>query len=409
MCKISVIIPVYNTSLYLKQCLDSVLGQSFTEFEVICLDDCSTDDSLKILYEYSKSDDRVLVLKNEEKKGPGITRNRGLETASGEYIYFLDSDDYIVPNALEVMRDKAEEHNADVVLFNAFIDAREVGLKSSSLNWNLEKKQFDTIMTGQEAFINIVEKNTWSSSVWRQFWRKSFLQNNKIEFENKTSAEDWIFTTTSLLIAQRVVFIDATLHTYVWHEQSLTTSHHADKIKNAALNYISMLAFWMSHTFPQKTNYSIKKHMDRQAEHIRTMHVQYADVFSIEMFEDLMHQHLYQLVTNTNRPFILERKLDKDFIDKLNNFELVYIYGASDYAIQMYEQLLKWDVNVQGFVVTGFSRAKSIYGLSVFKLEDICMDSDSVVFVLGVTSKNRKDIIENLERHGFHNYLSLQV
>lgn len=407
MCKISVIIPVYNSSLYLKQCLDSVLKQSFTDFEVICVDNCSTDDSLKILEKYSKSDKRLVVLKNMETQGPAMTRNRGLAVAKGDFIYFLDSDDWIMPKAFEVMSEKAEQYNADVVLFDSYGDAEEVGLTLPSLNWDLEKDKYDRIMTGQEAFSCIVENNTWNSAVWRQFWRKSFLNDNKIEFENKRIAEDWIFTTISLLTAERVVFINTVLHTYRRHKKSISHSYYPEMVKDYALNYMSMLSFWMSHTFPKETNYSIKLHMDRFAEKIRNMHARCGDDNSSEMFDDLIHQHLYQLITNINRPLFLERNLDEDFVNKLKKYKHIYIYGAARYAIQMYEQLIKWNVDVQGFVVTEFTKAKSIYDLPVLKLEDAGLDNENVVFVLGVSSKNRKEIINNLELHGFKNYLSL--
>lgn len=407
MCKISVIIPVYNVSLYLKQCLNSVLEQSYTDFEVICIEDCSTDDSLKILEEYSKSDERLLIIRNKENKGPSLARNRGLEMAKGEYIYFLDADDWIMPNAFEIMTGKAEQYNADVVLFDSCGDAEEVGLTLPSLCWNIDNEKYDTVMTGQEAFSSIVESNTWASSVWRQFWKKIFLYDNKLKFEDKRSAEDWIFTTISLLTAERVVFINTILHTYRRNQKSLGNSFYPEMLRDYALSYMAMLPFWMSHTFSQKTDYSIKIHMDRFAEKIRARHAQYGDDSSSKMFDDLIHQHLYQLITNTNRPLLLERNLDEDFVNKLKKYKQVYIYGAARYAIQMYEQLIKWNVDVQGFVVTGFTKAKSIYDLPVIKLKDVCLDNENVVFALGVTSKNREDVIENLERHGFKNYLTL--
>ena len=94
--KVSVILPVYNVEKYLKECLDSILNQTLQEIEVICVDDGSTDRSLEILREYEKKDKRVIVL-TQENKGAGAARNKGLAIAKGEYLSFLDSDDFLLP------------------------------------------------------------------------------------------------------------------------------------------------------------------------------------------------------------------------------------------------------------------------------------------------------------------------
>ena len=410
MCKISVIIPVYNVECYLEQCLNSVLDQSFTEFEIICVDDCSTDGSLNILRKYAERDKRIQILQNNENKinmGPSLSRNKGVENARGKYIYMLDSDDWLMPEALQILWEKAEKYNSDVILFNSSISAEGTGLGGTSVDWNMESL-YETVMTGEEAFSDIIERNTWSSAVWRQFWRKNFLEDSKIKFEDKTKAEDWIFTTETLLCAGKVVFINEVLHNYRRRTSSLSFTHDADMMKYYALNYMSMLQFWMLHDFSRRTNASIKIHMNNLVRTIQSMHVQFADVFSSEMFDKPIEQHLYELMIGLGQLFFLEKNPDKEFIDKLKQFKNIYIYGAAGYAIEMYEQLKIWNINVKGFVVTGFTKANSIYNLPVCRLEDICLDNDEVIFVLGITSKNRKDVIDNLEIHGFNNYQALE-
>ena len=101
MIKVSVIIPVYNVEPYLKEALDSVINQTLREIEIICIDDCSTDNSYNILEEYAKKDNRIIIIKNEENLGVGISRNKGIRLSKGEYIGFVDGDDYIVNNYFE--------------------------------------------------------------------------------------------------------------------------------------------------------------------------------------------------------------------------------------------------------------------------------------------------------------------
>ena len=113
MIKISVIIPVYNVEKYLRRCLDSVINQTFRDLEIICVNDGSTADSLHIFEEYKKQDDRIILL-NQENMGQGNARNIGLKIARGEYIGFVDADDWIDLNFFEKLYEAAKKYDADV-------------------------------------------------------------------------------------------------------------------------------------------------------------------------------------------------------------------------------------------------------------------------------------------------------
>ena len=119
MCKVSVIIPVYNVEPWLGACLDSVLGQTLPELEVICVDDCSPDRCPQILDEYAGRDPRLKAVHLKENHGQGNARNIGLEMASGKYIYILDSDDMIHPHAMELLYKKAEADSLDGIFFDS--------------------------------------------------------------------------------------------------------------------------------------------------------------------------------------------------------------------------------------------------------------------------------------------------
>ena len=116
MIKISIIIPVYNTEKYLKKCLDSIINQTLKSLEIICIDDCSTDNSLNILKEYQLKDKRIKIIEQKENKGQGVARNLGLNIAEGEYIGFIDSDDWVDLNFFEKLYFAAKKYNSDVAL-----------------------------------------------------------------------------------------------------------------------------------------------------------------------------------------------------------------------------------------------------------------------------------------------------
>ena len=117
MVKVSVIIPVYNVEPYLKQCMDSVVGQTLKDIEIICVDDGSTDGSLDILREYAAEDNRIQIIE-QKNAGAGAARNNGMRHATGKYLSFLDSDDFFEPRMLEKAYDLAEKDQADLSLIH---------------------------------------------------------------------------------------------------------------------------------------------------------------------------------------------------------------------------------------------------------------------------------------------------
>ena len=115
----SIIIPVYNVEQYLEQCLDSVLNQTFTDFEVLCVDDCGTDNSAQILKVYAQKDKRIKIIKHEKNKRQGGARNTALKVAKGKYIFCIDSDDWAETNALEILYNEFQTKNTTSIWFNA--------------------------------------------------------------------------------------------------------------------------------------------------------------------------------------------------------------------------------------------------------------------------------------------------
>lgn len=116
--KVTIIIPVYNSEKYLKQCLDSVINQTLEKIEIICIDDKSTDNSLNILKEYRNNDKRIKIIENSGNKGTGYTRNIGLKEALGEYIMLLDADDWYETETCEKAYNQINNNKDDIVFFN---------------------------------------------------------------------------------------------------------------------------------------------------------------------------------------------------------------------------------------------------------------------------------------------------
>lgn len=186
---VSIIVPVYNTENYLRECLDSILNQSLKNIEVICIDDKSSDNSLDMLKEYSEKDKRIKIIENDENKGVSITRNNGLDNANGEYLSFVDSDDKMDLDACEKLYNFAKTNDQDCILFNAFRFNDDGKVWSSELH---SISVSDHIITST----NILKNNEfiYNTTVTSKFIRKTFLDDNEIRFVEDRVYEDVLFS-----------------------------------------------------------------------------------------------------------------------------------------------------------------------------------------------------------------------
>lgn len=205
---ISVILPVYNVEDTLYVCLNSVLKQTYPNFEIICIDDVSSDSSLEILEYFAKKDSRVKIIKNDFNQGPGYSRNCGLNAAKGKYVFFLDGDDWIDSNTFEILVRKADENQLDLLFFNEINFQEEIHEFSfdSSFNDDLitkfENKVFNHFDLDKKDLFKL------SNNVWDKLYLKSFLDDNNIRFfDENLIYENIPFFYNVITSAQRISII----------------------------------------------------------------------------------------------------------------------------------------------------------------------------------------------------------
>ncbi len=192
---VTIIIPVYNTEEYLKECLDSVVNQTFKDFECICINDGSTDNSLKILEEYSKKDNRFTVINLPENKGQGKARNEGLKIAKGKYITFIDSDDWIKQNHIEKLYNSIIKYKTDIVL-NSF----------SNINIYLKRSLCNKIIkTHEEKKHLFLYEPLFSMNFIAE---KKFITDKQILFPNNKKNEDLLFLFCAFANESKIVYIN---------------------------------------------------------------------------------------------------------------------------------------------------------------------------------------------------------
>lgn len=202
---VSVVIPVYNVEKYVADCLDSVIAQTLTDIEIICINDCSTDGSRSVVESYLGKDARIRLYDNEVNRGLATTRNRGLELAQGKYVYFLDSDDMIGATALQELYTAAERDSLDAAVFAArFIYEDESMRPKFGANPAAYKGDYPDVIKGQELYKKWMKLWDWMPSQPRYFYRREFLIDNKIRYIDGMLHEDETFAFDVLMNAERI-------------------------------------------------------------------------------------------------------------------------------------------------------------------------------------------------------------
>ena len=188
---ISVVIPVYNVEKYLAECVDSVLGQTYQDYEIILVDDGATDSSGAMCDEYAQKDTRIRVI-HQPNGGLSAARNAGLSAAAGEYIYFLDSDDYIEPTTLVDLVSVAEQEQADVVFFDGYVFFDECE-EDDTVSRYVRKEAYAT-QKGRDILPQLLKNEEYRTAVPLMLFRTNYLTDHALTFREGIIHEDELFT-----------------------------------------------------------------------------------------------------------------------------------------------------------------------------------------------------------------------
>ena len=237
--KISFILPCYNVAPYIGRCLESIELQNMpqSDYEVICVDDCSKDNTVDVIRDFQKQYDNIRLICHKENKTAGGARNTGLEVAQGEYIWFVDPDDCIEEDVLLRLYGLAKNKKADVLIFNYTIIDSNGNTHNTRMLSNHEE-----MLSGQQFFIKYCPKKRMAevTSVWRCLFKLTFCSTNSLRFPEIKSSQDVVFLWNSFLKAQRLGSVEDI--GYVCHKRDDSTTgkrgkYHAINAFSASILY----------------------------------------------------------------------------------------------------------------------------------------------------------------------------
>lgn len=234
---ITVVVPIYNVENYLAKCLDSIISQTYKNLEIICVDDCGVDGSMKILEQYANKDSRIKIISHDLNKGLGPARNTGQDAATGDYILFVDSDDTINLDILDKMLNSALKYNSDMVFANTRLvyEVESVKKRAENIQKYLSFKS-DT----EEFKIDIGNYSFYAENLpcvaWNKLYQAEFLKVNKIRFiDQKIHHEDEGYHVKVLVNSPAVSYVDVDGYNYLIRENSImddSEKSYVEKMKN---------------------------------------------------------------------------------------------------------------------------------------------------------------------------------
>lgn len=312
--KVSVVVPVYNTALYLRDCLDSIIAQTLEEIEIICINNGSTDDSREILQEYADRDKRILIV-NQANAGPMGARKTGSRLAKGEYIGYVDSDDRIEKNMYEVLYDIAIQNNADIVSSGYYMEG------------NYLTRQIDNIQEGlyegnrlralrEQAFYNFSKRQPGiRAGVCFKLFRKEIIVKAQEEIPNAVHmSEDKLCTIAALLESKRVYISHRIFYHYYLRNNSICHRENEDYLLQVHAVYKCMKKLYLHPEFTPE--------MRKQSE-ILIIELLYKGVNTLMGFE------------NANLLWV-----DPYWMDTMPQGSKILLYGAGPFGAQYRKQIL---------------------------------------------------------------------
>lgn len=396
---ISIVVPVYNVEKYINQCIDSILNQTYPHFELICVDDGSTDNSYKILKEYEKQDSRVIVIQQKNQYA-GVARNRGMEIAKGKYILFLDSDDFILENTFELLVEGAEKDKTDVLVFDSYQYDNTTQKVINTLWVALKPNMFGTGIKSAKEISDIVFDFT-TPVPWNKFYLREFIKENNIKFQDLKRSNDMFFVYASLACANRIGVLNQKLYFYRDNnKESLQGS--GDETPTIYAEALYALKEWL-----ENRNYwnTFQKSFETMATSISLYN--WNNMKSIEAYhvlKDALKNEIFpKLCLGTC-------SIDIELRYSILNKQEIIVYGAGNIAKAVIRYLLfQCEYSKDKVIIVVSKKGNNrelLYDIEVECFDNITEDKQDSLVIVAIADKEAQIAIQrNLSTKGFEKYV----
>lgn len=402
--KITIIIPVFNAEEFLPLCIESAMGQTLKDIEILCIDDGSVDKSIEVVRKYQEKDNRIRVLENDHDLGPSYTRNRGINEAKGKYVLFLDCDDHIDSDCAECLFEKAEENSLDFLRYNYQVDCR---YKEDPPNTQVYGDYLtDRVYTGDDMFFTMVMDGSllFKNFVCIHFCKTSFLRDNGLYFKEGIIYEDIEWVPRLFHAAERCMCLEEKKYRYVVRDGSITTTPPGQfHLYCKLFSYRERLKELESIKDPKWIT-AMNIYLAEHRNSIRITGQPQRGFVDVGTWEDdilLLYSCMFKDLFYVNYGCIYSIRED------IKSAERIYIYGAGKAASQLLNILKRDRVLPKAFVVTSMdNNPEDIDGIPVKRLSSVLEDGKKALWLAAV-KKGYPEIEKSLNECGYSNIINV--
>ncbi len=404
--KVSVIMPVYNVEAYLAECLDSVLHQTFQDIEIICIDDASTDHSMDILREFAHKDARITLLQNDSNQRQAYARNKGMDRACGEYVLFVDSDDYIEKDL--VAKGLAVADGVDMVCFD---------YKKVDSVWFGKDEHLFLVDEGKHSahdyFRQSVDRNSIVYSPCTKLYRRSFLLRENIRFMDGLLYEDVVFDFLCMMNAKEIYCITDKLYEYRIRKNSSMTKGIDGKNVSAYFYIVCYLAqYYLEHHFDAGMETAVEKYIQAMYRCFINTYRRYSAKKDGYLLKNDMsvekYAKLYGIVAGYESHYGLIQLHIAKQLETIRKAARIFVYGAGDVAREVIETLNRYDVAVDKIVVSDKKgNRNSILGNRVYGITECTGERGDSLVILATDARFYPEIEKTLSKLGFMDYMEV--
>lgn len=402
---ISIIIPAFNVQSYIGECVESVLQQNVEELEVICVDDCSTDDTWHVLKQYAEKYEQVKVYKNAKNEGLAKTRNVGIEKATGDYMLFVDSDDTLKPGAVLALMRYVQRYRADIILFDAECRFEMQEMKDQALVDYYHRKRSYAYSTGRDILSRMIMNHELCDSACLMMVRTCWLRDTGILFEEGKIYEDCIFVTDCLLKDCTVYHTNTQYYTYRIRKGSIMRSRM--RAENVYSRICCLKKIW-KHLLEEDFTYTVEEALLKWGSILyystKKIRSELSIVEAIRLHEMKLRPVERMILQQAERENNQECPKELyDFVKEIHTYSRYQIYGAGRWAKRLISFLDTQGMfeKIETILVSSIAdNPESVYGIKVSGVSQIQdLDTDTIV-IIAVRGDDQEHIKKLLAEKG---------
>lgn len=399
----SIIVPVYNVDKYLSDCLDSIFTQTFRDFEVISINDASTDNSYSILIDYASKHPNMKVINLIKNQGLSHARNVGMDIANGKYFIFVDSDDMIATDMLEILWKNIRDENIDLLYFNMefLIEANWAKQKVRDVNYT----EFEGIYSGMQMFAKLYKNKQLKVEVCRQLYAKKFIEDNCLRFYEGILHEDNLFSFLCAMKAKRVRNINDKLYIYRQRNGSIMSSVNEKRMDSLIIVISEIYHYWKENPLTQEIDDVIENYLLDLISVVKKYR-NYFPYYKKLNSGTRADQFLYDLLFSNDRQKYEYIEISEEQVEQIQKYKQLIIFGAGTVGIEVMQFLKEKNIDNFTFAVSNKeNNPDKIMDIKVYGIEEIKESWNTALFIVSVVSTKQQEISKELREKGISNIL----